>query len=146
MSWPCANWCGGFAADRPDVVHTHSGKAGILGRLAAAAAAVPYVVHTIHGPSFGPFQGAAPNFFFTLAERRASRFTNHFVVVANAMREQYLAAGIGRPEQYVRILSGFDLQPFLSATNDLALRRRLGLRGIRHRDREDRPPGQIEGA
>src|SRR5205814_2178647 len=45
-----------FRKSRPDVVHTHSGKAGILGRLAAARAAVPVIVHTIHGPSFGNFQ------------------------------------------------------------------------------------------
>src|SRR5262252_1136169 len=50
-----------FTKSRPDIVHTHSGKAGILGRLAAARVAVPVVIHTIHGPSFGPFQGALPN-------------------------------------------------------------------------------------
>jgi glycosyltransferase involved in cell wall biosynthesis len=116
-----------FRERRPDLVHTHSGKAGILGRLAAARAGVPLIVHTIHGPSFGRFQGALPNFIFTAAERRAVKVTTHFVVVANAMRDQYLAAGIGRPEQYTRIFSGFPLEPFLSATNDPQLRARLGL-------------------
>ena len=42
-----------FRAQRPDIVHTHSGKAGVLGRLAAARANVPIIIHTIHGPSFG---------------------------------------------------------------------------------------------
>src|SRR5689334_1674346 len=43
-----------FREQKPDLVHTHSGKAGILGRLAARRARVPVIVHTIHGPSFGP--------------------------------------------------------------------------------------------
>jgi glycosyltransferase involved in cell wall biosynthesis len=116
-----------FRGQKPDIVHTHSGKAGILGRLAAARAGVPVIVHTIHGPSFGNFQGAVANFVFRAAEKRAGRVTTHFVTVANAMRDQYLAGGIGRPEDYTRIFSGFTIAPFLSAQNDPALRTRLGL-------------------
>jgi len=112
---------------RPDIVHTHSGKAGVLGRLAARRAGVPIIIHTIHGPSFGRFQGALANFIFTNAERYAAGATTHFVTVANAMTEQYLAAGIGRCEQYTRVFSGFDLQPFIQAKNDLVLRQKLGL-------------------
>jgi len=112
---------------RPDLVHTHSGKAGILGRFAAKRAGVPLVLHTIHGPSFGNFQNAFSNFAFRAAEKRAARATTHFVVVAEAMKTRYLAAGIGRPEQYTKIFSGFSLEPFLAAKNDLAVRARLGL-------------------
>lgn len=111
----------------PDIVHTHSGKAGILGRMAARRAGIQTVIHTIHGPSFGPFQGLASNLAFRAAERHAGRLTTHFVTVANAMRDQYLAAGIGAPDQYTRIFSGFDLQPYLSAGDDSALRKELGL-------------------
>lgn len=113
-----------FRAQRPDIVHTHSGKAGILGRLAARRAGVPVIVHTIHGPSFGPFQGAGANWIFRAAERRAGRVTTQFVSVADAMTQQYLAAGIGAPSQYTRIFSGFDLAPFRAAKNDPALRAR----------------------
>ncbi len=116
-----------FRATRPDIVHTHSGKAGILGRLAAARAGVPIIIHTIHGPSFGNFQSAAANFIFRAAERRAAQVTTHFVSVADAMTSQYLAAGIGRPEQHSKIFSGFDLAPFLTATHDPGLRARLGI-------------------
>lgn len=117
-----------FRDRHPDLVHTHSGKAGVLGRLAAARAGVPLIVHTIHGPSFGNFQSNLANWLFRTAEQRAARVTTHFVTVADAMREQYLAAGIGRPDQYTRIFSGFDLEPFLTAKNDLALRAKFGLK------------------
>jgi glycosyltransferase involved in cell wall biosynthesis len=112
---------------KPDIVHTHSGKAGILGRLAARRAGVPVVIHTIHGPSFGSFQNAAANFAFRAAEKHAAHATSHFIVVADAMKEQYLAAGIGRPEQYTKIFSGFPLEPFLAAKNDPGLRGKLGI-------------------
>jgi glycosyltransferase involved in cell wall biosynthesis len=118
--------CRHFRQTRPDIVHTHSGKAGILGRLAARKAGVPLVIHTIHGPSFGPFQGFTANTVFRQAERIAARSTHHFISVADAMTSQYLAAGIGQPEQYTRILSGFDLKPFLEARNSPELRRKFG--------------------
>jgi glycosyltransferase involved in cell wall biosynthesis len=116
-----------FKTTRPEIVHTHSGKAGILGRFAARRAGVPLIVHTIHGPSFGSFQGALANSLFRSAEKRAGQITTHFVAVADAMIQQYLAAGIGRAEQYTKIPSGFDLAPYLAATNDSALRHRLGI-------------------
>ena len=116
-----------FCAQQSDLVHTHSGKAGIVGRLAARRAAVPIIVHTIHGPSFGPFQNPLANGLFLCAERYAAKCTTHFVTVARAMTDQYLAAGIGRPPQYTRIFSGFPLDPFLKARNDFSLRQRLGL-------------------
>jgi glycosyltransferase involved in cell wall biosynthesis len=116
-----------FQATRPDIVHTHSGKAGILGRFAARRAGVPVILHAIHGPSFGSFQSAAANVVFSLAEKQAARVTDHFTVVADAMKSQYLAAGIGRPEQYTKIFSGFRLEPFLAAGNDPALRAKFGL-------------------
>ena len=116
-----------FLDRRPDLVHTHSGKAGVLGRIAAHRAGVPIIIHTVHGPSFGAFQGPVPNLVFKSAERYAARFTTHFVTVANAMTNQYLAAGIGRTEQFTRIFSGFQLEPFLTAKNDPALRASHGI-------------------
>jgi glycosyltransferase involved in cell wall biosynthesis len=117
-----------FRVDRPDIVHTHSSKAGIVGRVAARIAKVPIIVHTIHGPSFGRFQGKIPNVIFIEAERMAARCTTHFTSVADAMTKQYLAAGIGTAAIYTRILSGFELTQFLAAKNDLELRRKLGIR------------------
>ncbi len=116
-----------FRETKPDIVHTHSGKAGILGRLAARRAGVPVIIHHIHGPSFGNFQGPLANFVFTAAEKYAAGVTTHFICSAQAMARLYLAAGIGRPEMFTRIFSGFELTPFLDATNDPALRKKLGL-------------------
>jgi glycosyltransferase involved in cell wall biosynthesis len=112
---------------KPQIVHTHSGKAGILGRWAAKRAGVPIIVHTIHGPSFGPFQGPLSNLVFKTAERYVGRFTQHFVSVADAMTHQYLHAGIGRTDQFTRIWSGFELEPFLRVTDDVRWRSKLGL-------------------
>jgi glycosyltransferase involved in cell wall biosynthesis len=114
-------------SQKPDIVHTHSGKAGILGRLAAKRAGVPVIIHHIHGPSFGNFQGALANFIFTAAERRAAKVTDHFFCSANAMTRLYLAAGIGKQSMFTHVFSGFNLEPFLNSTNDLALRKKLGL-------------------
>ena len=111
---------------KPDIVHTHSGKAGILGRIAAKRAGVPIIIHHIHGPSFGNFQGALANFVFTAAEKYAAKVTDHFIVVAEAMKRRYLAANIGRPENYTKIFSGFAIEPFLAVKPDPAFRRQLG--------------------
>lgn len=116
-----------FRSRRPLLVHTHSGKAGVLGRFAAHRARVPLIVHSIHGPSFGDFQGSMANWMFTRAERMAGGYTTHFVVVADAMKQQYLKANIGTPEQYTRIFSGFRLEPFLGARRDPSFRSELGI-------------------
>ena len=117
-----------FKNFRPDIVHTHSGKAGLIGRLAAKRAGVPLIIHSIHGPSFGPFQGQIANALFSEAERFAGSRTDHFITVANAMRDQYLAAGIGSREDYTQIFSGFPLEPYLAAEDAPSIRAKLGLR------------------
>lgn len=112
---------------QPHIVHTHSGKAGILGRLAASKAGVPIIIHHIHGPSFGPWQSWAANIVFRTAERIAGKVTHHFFCSASAMSRLYLSAGIGRPEQYTRVFSGFDMVPFLNAKTSTELKAKLGI-------------------
>ena len=101
-----------FVEKQYTIVHTHSGKAGFVGRLAARLAQVPVVVHTIHGPSFYPYQNPLGNWVFRWAEQLAGEWTTQFVSVADAMTEQYQAAGI--PGRYVTIRSGMNLAPFLA--------------------------------
>jgi glycosyltransferase involved in cell wall biosynthesis len=98
---------------KPDVVHTHSSKAGILGRLAAWRERVPCVIHTIHGLAFHPYQARWKNAMYILAERVAAKRCHIIACVADAMREQALAAGIGRREQYVTVHSGMEVERYL---------------------------------
>lgn len=112
---------------KPDVVHTHSSKAGILGRWAAwkegGRDGRVGVVHTIHGPPFMPVEGGTlqrlkirmMNSAYTLAERFAAERCHTIVSVADAMTREFLARGIGRPEQYVTVRSGMEVGPFLQA-------------------------------
>jgi glycosyltransferase involved in cell wall biosynthesis len=102
-----------IARRRPDVVHTHSSKAGILGRAAAWKEGVPAVVHTIHGLAFHPYQPAWRNWIYVASERWAAHRCHRIVCVADAMRDQALAAGIGTPEQYVTIYSGMEVERYL---------------------------------
>ncbi|MCA9064893.1 MAG: glycosyltransferase, partial [Planctomycetaceae bacterium] len=97
---------------RPDIVHTHSSKAGILGRLAAHRLRLP-AVHTIHGAAFHYGQRWPFHTAYRLAERLAAGWCDHIISVCNAMTQQYLAAGIGRPNQYTTIYSGMDVDGFL---------------------------------
>jgi glycosyltransferase involved in cell wall biosynthesis len=100
-----------FRERRYEIVHTHSGKAGILGRLAARLARVPVVVHTIHGPSFYTYQNPLGNWLFRWLEQVAATWTTQFISVADAMTQQYQAAGV--TGKFVTIHSGMNLEPFL---------------------------------
>jgi glycosyltransferase involved in cell wall biosynthesis len=117
-----------FRRLRPDVVHTHSSKAGILGRAAAGRENVRAVVHTIHGLPFGPFETPVKNRLYVALERWAARRAHALVSVCDAMTAQALAAGVGQPEQFLTIYSGMDADAFLEprrAREDV--RRELGL-------------------
>ncbi len=99
---------------KPDVVHTHSSKAGIIGRWAAWRAGVPAVIHTIHGLAFTASTNSMVNGVYKLLERWTAPRTHRIVCVADAMRDQSLAAHIGRCGQYVTVYSGMEIEPFLT--------------------------------
>lgn len=129
-----AELLGLIARLQPDVVHTHSSKAGVLGRAAAwefarrraragVRFAAPAVVHTIHGPPFMPIDGGVlnrlkrrvNNFVYTHAERFAAKRCHTIVSVADAMTRQFLARNIGTRDQYVTVRSGMETGPYLHA-------------------------------
>jgi glycosyltransferase involved in cell wall biosynthesis len=114
---------------KPDVVHTHSSKAGIIGRWAAHRAGVPAVVHTIHGLAFTASTKAAVNWTYKKLEAWTAPVTDRIACVAGAMAEQSLEAGIGRPGQYVTVYSGMPTVPYVeAAARREAVRAELGLR------------------
>jgi len=104
---------------KPDIVHTHSAKAGILGRFAAYAlkgkwgGELPAVVHTIHGLAFHPYQNNWLNKFYIAIEKSAAKRTDFFISVADAMTSQAIAAGIGYPEQFITVYSAIEEDAFL---------------------------------
>ena len=112
---------------RPDVVHTHSSKAGILGRLAARLCRVPIVVHTIHGLPFHPYQNALVNSSYILLERWCARYADAIITVCDAMAAQALAARVGTPEKFHTVYSGLEVDTFLVDCDRAAVRKRYGL-------------------
>jgi len=113
---------------QPDVMHSHSSKAGILARKAAGRVGEMKIVHTIHGLAFDAHQPWWRNRLYVAVERRAARRTDALISVADAMTAQALAAGVGRPEQYTTIYSGMELEPFVARPPQAdAFRRSLGL-------------------
>lgn len=112
---------------QPDVVHTHSAKAGMLGRLAAWSLNVPAIVHTVHGAPFYPFQPWLTRTFYRACEKYAAARCHALISVADAMTDQLVAAGVAPREKFTTISSGMDVEPFLHANEHRArVRQELG--------------------
>ncbi len=116
-----------FKENRFDVVHTHSSKAGIIGRLAARAAKVPVVVHTVHGQAFHPYQSRLKNSLFIFLERFAAGFCDKIYAVAQAMIDQCVAAKVAPAKKYMVVYSGMDTAAFANAGRESSLREKLGI-------------------
>jgi len=116
-----------FKDNRFDVVHTHSSKAGIIGRLAARAAGVPVVVHTVHGQAFHPYQSKLKNKLFIALERFAAARCDKIYAVAQAMIDQCVAAKVAPEEKYMVVYSGMDTAAFDQAERSAFLREKLGI-------------------
>lgn len=115
--------------ERPHVVHTHTAKAGTLGRLAAILAGVPVRVHTFHGHVFeGGYFSPAKTRAFLAVERALARRTQRILTVSEHVRAELLALGIGRPDQVTVVPLGLDLDPLAhAAARRGELRRELGV-------------------
>ncbi|HET7798796.1 MAG TPA: glycosyltransferase [Humibacillus xanthopallidus] len=86
-----------------DVVHTHSSKAGVLGRVAAARVGTPRIVHTLHGFPWHDFQSAAVRGTYVRIERALSHVTDAYLAVGTAVAVEAVRRGVARPEQITTI-------------------------------------------
>ena len=112
---------------KPDLLHTHSSKAGIIGRAVAGKLRLP-CVHTIHGAAFHYGQSWLAHRTYQSLERWAAKFTDKFISVCDAMTDQYVAARVAPREKFVTVYSGFDVEPFLTPPRlPEEVRRELGL-------------------
>ncbi len=126
----------------PDIVHTHSAKAGILGRQAAAvlrkknsesgcccglgkfrnaqlaSCARPVILHTIHGLAFHRYQSSLINRLYIAIEKHSAKQTDAFISVAQAMTEQAVAAGLAPAEKFTCIYSGMETAHYLTPPGD----------------------------
>jgi glycosyltransferase involved in cell wall biosynthesis len=114
--------------EKPDIVHTHSSKGGILGRLAAKLAGVPHIIHTPHGHVFYGHFGRFASRIFMWVEKIFSMFTDRMVALTDGEKDDYINLSVCSPEKLLKIHSGVDVKKFMQANgNRVEKRRSLGL-------------------
>ncbi|MFM9903053.1 MAG: glycosyltransferase family 4 protein [Pyrinomonadaceae bacterium] len=110
------------------IVHTHSWKAGFLGRIAAWMAGTPLIVHTFHGLTFHDHQPWLVNRAIRWSEKICAPLTHHYVSVSDVTTAKALAANIDRAEKFTTVYSGMELDWYLNSVADpQAIRRELGI-------------------
>jgi len=102
----------------PEIVHTHSSKAGLLGRLAAKLARIPIVVHTPHGHVFFGYFGPLKTKIFIILERLVSRITHRIIALTNKEKEDYIKFRIANEDKFDVIYSGIELDKFKELSED----------------------------
>jgi len=102
-----------------DIVHTHTTKAGILGRIAAYLSGVPVIVHGLHGSTFQAFNSGLLNWLLFLFERFTDRFTDAYVSVSKVLSETYTEKGIGKKDNHYTVYSGMELSKFYQARDKI---------------------------
>jgi glycosyltransferase involved in cell wall biosynthesis len=111
-----------------DLVHTHSAKAGALGRVAARRAGVPAVVHSIHGFPFHEFQSPVRRRSYLTIERMLARITDYFLTDGTFVAAEAVRLGIARPDRIRAIASPVDDDiPVASQANRRHARHELGI-------------------
>jgi len=110
--------------EKPDIVHTHSSKAGILGRLAAQIAFVPHIIHTPHGHVFYGYFSPIASKVFLWIEKLFSKFTDRLVALTHGEKDDYIEMSVCPPEKLLTLHSGVGIQQFLHTNGNLAHKKR----------------------
>ncbi|MHB2027001.1 MAG: glycosyltransferase family 4 protein [Elusimicrobiota bacterium] len=104
--------------EKPEIVHTHSSKAGILGRIAARICGVPTIVHTYHGFGFTPLQNWFIRNFYIALERLCARWTDALIFVSRSNKDEANRRKIGNPRSRHIIRSGIKVRDYPVALAD----------------------------
>ena len=114
--------------ERPDIVHTHTSKGGILGRLAAKLAGVPVIIHTPHGHVFYGHFGPLVSKCFLFTERVMAFLTDRMVALTETEKNDYMVLSVFKPEKIDTIHSGVDVDQYMNVQINIAEKKRgLGL-------------------
>lgn len=114
--------------ERPHIVHTHTARAGFLGRLAARFAGVPVVIHTYHGHVLHGYYGRIMTWLLRRMEGTLACITDRIIAVGEQVKRDLVAYRVAAPEKITVIPLGFDLEPFLRCERQRGeFRRELGL-------------------
>ena len=121
-----------FGKERPDIVHTHSSKTGVLGRLAAHAAGVPRIVHTVHGFAFPSESRKLVKAIYMLLERLSGKVTDTMIVLNES--DAWIARNmLGIPNNcIIRLPNGVDVDTYAPASRDARLRLRRTAFGVEY--------------
>lgn len=114
--------------EKPTIVHTHTSKAGILGRCAAKIAGVPIIVHSPHGHVFYGHFGHRASRFFLFVERLMALITDCMIALTKAERKDYIVSSVSDPARIATIHSGVEIDRYVKVkVNIEGKKRSLGL-------------------
>ena len=110
-----------------DIVHTHSTKSGVLGRIAAKLAKTPVIIHTVHGFAFHDFMSAVLHKIYTLLEKCMNLITDHLITVSTLNGKKMISLNLARSEDITNVYSGIDLEKFEQDSDGAFIRDELGI-------------------
>jgi len=117
-----------LSREKPDVLHTHTSKAGFLGRIAGKLSNVKAIIHTPHGHVFYGYYNRVLSYVFLLFERLATVFTDKIIAITEREKQEYIRLRIAGGEKIQTILNGIYFEQFLSISDSKKVRDELGVK------------------